>query len=256
MRWAQGQMVRLTLACNVPSTFRRGWTPARRWVATRTDQRVPTSGRMDTRERPYFVLSCILPMPEYTKSHATLRVHPERESPEELQTILLEGLVAHVAIVDDGVPVVIPMTYHYEQANPNTIYVHGATFGRLAPVLAAGAKACVTVTMLDGLVFSKTAKYHSMNYRSAVCFGSTREVTDRDEKRRLGDALIARYHPGRTAGRDFGIQPDPHVDATVWAAIDITYATAKVRRGGPKGPGDGDPAVPGTSGVIEFNPHR
>ncbi|MFN8570460.1 MAG: pyridoxamine 5'-phosphate oxidase family protein [Gemmatimonadaceae bacterium] len=195
-------------------------------------------------------------MPRNAPSRTTFHIHPERSAPDELQDILATGLVAHVGIAEATGPVVIPMTYHYDRARPDTIYLHGATFGRLAPLLAAGARVCVTVTMLDGLVLSKTAKYHSVNYRSAVCFGQSHELTDRDEKRRIGDALVARYHPGRTAGVDFQVQPDAHVDATTWIAVAIEEASAKIRRGGPKGPGDDDPTVPGTAGLIEFHPHR
>jgi nitroimidazol reductase NimA-like FMN-containing flavoprotein (pyridoxamine 5'-phosphate oxidase superfamily) len=195
-------------------------------------------------------------MTKTAAKRAILRVHPERAAPDELHDILASGLVAHVAVAEASGPVVIPMTYHFDRSTPDALYLHGATFGRLAPLLASGTRVCVTVTMLDGLVLSKTAKYHSVNYRSAVCFGRSREICDRDEKRRIGDDLIARYHPGRAPVRDYQVQPDAHVDATVWIAVDIEEASAKVRRGGPKGPGDDDPNVPGTAGLIEFNPHR
>ncbi len=195
-------------------------------------------------------------MPHSDTSRTTFHIHPERSAPDELHDILATGLVAHVGIAEDQGPAVIPMTYHFDREHPDTIYLHGATFGRLAPLLASGARVCVTVTMVDGLVLSKTAKYHSVNYRSAVCFGGTREVTDREEKRRIGDALIARYHPGRTAGVDYQVQPDAHVDATTWIAVEVQEASAKVRRGGPKGPGDADPTTPGSAGLIEFYPHR
>lgn len=185
-----------------------------------------------------------------------VRVHPERAAPDELHAILSAGLVAHVAIADEGGPVVIPMTYHYEPGEPATVYVHGGHHSRLLQYAASGKPLCVTVTLVDGLVYSKTALYHSVNYRSAVCFGSARPVSERDEQRRVSEGLIARYFPGRTAGRGYDPIPDAHLDATSFMAIAIIEASAKVRRGGPKGPTDNDPEAPGTAGVVVFDHSR
>jgi uncharacterized protein len=184
----------------------------------------------------------------------TIRIHPERAAFDELAPILADGLVAHVGIIDQGVPVVIPMSYYFDRRQPDTIYIHGAHHSRLMQVVAAGETFCVTVTRVDGLVYSRTARYQSINYRSAVCFGRGQAVTDREESRRVGDAMIARYFPGRTAGHHYDPIPDAHLDATSFVAFRISEASAKVRRGGPKGPRDGDAEAPGTAGVLVFDP--
>jgi uncharacterized protein len=191
-----------------------------------------------------------------SSSRTRIRMHAERAAPDELSAILSSGLVAHLAIADDDGPVVIPMTYHYEPGEPATIYVHGGHHSRLMQHVASGKLVCVTVTMVDGLVYSRTALYHSVNYRSAVCFGTARVVGDRDEQRRASEGLIARYFPERLAGRDYDPIPDAHLDATSFVAITIAEASAKVRRGGPKGPRDNDPSAPGTAGVVVFDPSR
>jgi hypothetical protein len=61
--------------------------------------------------------------------------------------------------------------------------------------------------------------------------------------------MVARYWPGRTAGRDYDLIPDDHLDPTAFIALRIEELSAKVRRGGPKGPRDADPGAPGTAGV-------
>lgn len=185
-----------------------------------------------------------------------VRIHPERAAPDEMSAILASGLVAHLAIADEEGPVVIPMTYHFEPGEPGIIYVHGAHHSRLLKHAASGKPLCVTVTMVDGLVYSRTALYHSVNYRSAVCFGTARVVSARDEQRRASEGLIARYFPDRTAGRDYDPIPDAHLDGTAFVAIAIADGSAKVRRGGPKGPRDNDPDAPGTAGVVVFEPSR
>lgn len=185
-----------------------------------------------------------------------IRIHPERSVPNERFDILRAGLVAHVAIADAHGPVVIPMTYHIDASAPSTLYVHGGHNSRLMQHVASGAPVCVTVTLVDGLVYSKSALYHSVNYRSAVCFGMARSVTDLDERRRASEGLIARYFPARTAGVDYMPISDAHLDATAFVAIEIQEGSAKARRGGPKGPTDNDPEAPGTAGVIEFDQFR
>jgi nitroimidazol reductase NimA-like FMN-containing flavoprotein (pyridoxamine 5'-phosphate oxidase superfamily) len=179
-----------------------------------------------------------------------IRAHPERAVPHEALEILAAGVVAHVGIVEDGQPVVIPMTYQFDPAEPESLYLHGGPTSRLLRHLADGAPVCVTVTLVDGLVYSKTALYHSVNYRSVVCFGRGAPTPSAERAREILHAMVARCFPGRTVGRDFGPVPDAHLDATALVAVRIEAMSAKARRGGPKGPGDDDPTKPGTAGVL------
>ncbi|HEX6105913.1 MAG TPA: pyridoxamine 5'-phosphate oxidase family protein, partial [Gemmatimonadales bacterium] len=87
---------------------------------------------------------------------AALRVHAEREATEEAAAILAAGYVAHVGFAVDGQPYVIPRTYQFDPAEPGRLYLHGAHHSRLMAHLESGAPVCVTVTMLDGLVYSRT----------------------------------------------------------------------------------------------------
>ena len=187
---------------------------------------------------------------------ARVRIHPERAEPDQVGPILRDGLIAHVAIADDAGPVVIPMTYYVNADAPTSVYIHGAHHSRLMACVARGQPVCVTVTLVDGLVYSRTALYHSTNYRSAVCFGRGRVVTDTAEQRRVAEGLVRRYFAGRTSGVDYDPIPDEHLGATAFVAIDIEEASAKVRRGGPKGPRDDDPEAPGTAGFLVFDPPR
>ena len=51
----------------------------------------------------------------------TKRIHPEREVPEEAVEILSAGMVAHVGIVGDNQPLVIPLSYHYDPSKPQSV---------------------------------------------------------------------------------------------------------------------------------------
>lgn len=183
---------------------------------------------------------------------ATIRRHPERavEDAAEITRILEMGFVAHVGFVHAGQPYVIPMTYHFDAAYPRQLYLHGAHASRLLKHLATGAVVCVEIMLLDGLVFSRTAQYHSMNYRSVAVFARGRRVRGAKAQRTLMEAMIARYHPGRMAGRDYEAIPDADLKATAFIALEIEEWSAKVRAGGPTGPRDNDPNALGTAGVV------
>lgn len=182
-----------------------------------------------------------------------IRTHPERAVPDEADEILQKGLVAHVGFVADGMPVVIPMLYHYED---NVVYIHGQRGGRLPRTLRAGENVCVEVTILDGLIASRHALYHSANYRSAVAFGVAREVTDRAEKEAVLERMTRRYFPGRTVGEHYSAPTENDLKITGLMAIEIDEVNGKKRSGPPAGPDDADdsPDAFGTRGIVPVNP--
>jgi nitroimidazol reductase NimA-like FMN-containing flavoprotein (pyridoxamine 5'-phosphate oxidase superfamily) len=183
-------------------------------------------------------------------TRSTIRRHPERDSVERAAAILAEGHVAHVGFVDEGQPVVIPLGYQFNPADPERLYLHGSPASRALEHMASGAPVCITVTLLDGLVYSRTALYHSMNYRSVVCFGRGHLVTDPEVQRRVYRGMVSRYFPGRTAGRDYSEPTAAHLEATTLIEVQIEEWSAKVREGGPLGPLDAEANGPGTCGVV------
>jgi nitroimidazol reductase NimA-like FMN-containing flavoprotein (pyridoxamine 5'-phosphate oxidase superfamily) len=94
-----------------------------------------------------------------------IRRHAERSIPEEAAEILAQGYVAHIGFSIDGQPFVLPFGYQFDPNTPDTLYLHGSHASRALRHLAGGAPVCVTVTLVDALVYSRTALYHSMNYR-------------------------------------------------------------------------------------------
>jgi uncharacterized protein len=183
-----------------------------------------------------------------------IRQHSERAVPDRAQEFLAQGYVAHVGFEQDGRPYVIPMLYHFGAEWPDRLFVHGGLSSRMIQHLSTGVPVCATVTELDGLVYSRDAKYHSANYRSVMCFGRGRLVEDDEVKQAVFLAMTSRYFPGRTAGRDYAIAPKSHLDATPVIEIVIEEISAKMREGGAKGPRDADETASGTCGVLELRP--
>jgi uncharacterized protein len=188
--------------------------------------------------------------PRKSKPRAEVRRHPERAVPDQAATILAMGRVAHLAFTEDGQPFAIPFGYQFDAAQPDRLWIHGSRASRALNLAASGVPLSITVTLLDGLVFSKSAMYHSINYRSAVCFGRGREVTDDAEQRTIYEQMIRRYFPGRTAGRDYAAPSEADLAATMLVEVTVEEMSAKARQHGPGGPWDHDPDAPGTAGVI------
>lgn len=184
-----------------------------------------------------------------------LGTHPERQADGEAEAVLSQGLLAHVGFIDEGLPYVIPMSYQY-MAEDKAVYLHGALQSRALKLLGQGQPACLEVTLLEGLVYSKAAMFHSMNYRSVLAFGKGEEVRDRDQKQRVFDAMIARMYEGRAVGQDYDAAPDEHLEITRVVKIPIEAISTKQRQGGPNGPDDRRESHPGTAGVapIEDKP--
>ena len=99
-------------------------------------------------------------------------------------------------------------------------------------VLSAGAPACVTVTLLDGLVLARSVFHHSMNYRSAVILGRGREVTDPREKWNALEVIVKHVIPGRWS--EARHPSEGELAATTVVAIPLDEASSKVRTGPPK----------------------
>jgi nitroimidazol reductase NimA-like FMN-containing flavoprotein (pyridoxamine 5'-phosphate oxidase superfamily) len=95
--------------------------------------------------------------------------------------ILDAGKVCHVGFTLDEQPYVLPMAY---ARMGKQLLIHGSVASRLMKNLAAGLRCCVTVTHFDGLVYARSTFNSSMNYRSAMVFGTARLITDLDEKRK------------------------------------------------------------------------
>jgi nitroimidazol reductase NimA-like FMN-containing flavoprotein (pyridoxamine 5'-phosphate oxidase superfamily)/GNAT superfamily N-acetyltransferase len=160
----------------------------------------------------------------------TLKRHPERGTHDRaaIHAILDEALVCHVSAVIDGAPRVLP-TAHARIGD--RIYLHGARANRLLATLAAGAPACICVTLLDGIVLARSWFHHSMNYRCVVLHGVGDEVTDADEKLAALAALVDKVAPGRT--REARGPTSQELAGSLVVRFPVSEASAKVRSGPP-----------------------
>lgn len=163
---------------------------------------------------------------------------------ETIYPILDEALLCHVSFAMDGQPFIIP-TIHARQGD--RVLMHGLKGGRMLEYIEAGNPVAIAVTLLDGLVCARTAFNHSMNYRSAVIFGTGRVLEDPVEKLEALRCLTERVIPGRW---ETVRAPNANeIKATSIVAIDIEQASAKSRQGPPGDDGE-DLEFPVWAGVL------
>jgi nitroimidazol reductase NimA-like FMN-containing flavoprotein (pyridoxamine 5'-phosphate oxidase superfamily) len=159
-----------------------------------------------------------------------LRRLPNRGSHEKevIRKILDEGFLAHVGFQVQGQPFVIPTLYGREG---DTLYLHGSAASRMLRELETGVPACVTVTLVDGLVLARSAFNHSMNYRSVVAFGTAKKIADAAEKTRALHVISEHVLKGRW--KDVRGPSEQELKATAVLRFAIDEASAKVRQGPP-----------------------
>jgi nitroimidazol reductase NimA-like FMN-containing flavoprotein (pyridoxamine 5'-phosphate oxidase superfamily) len=171
---------------------------------------------------------------------------PERGAYDrgQIDAILDAGLVCHLGFVHGGHPFVIPTLYARVD---DEVFFHGSAASRMLRSLRDGVDACLTVTLVDGLVLARSIFHHSINYRSVVVLGRAVEVTDVDEKVRALEAFGERILPGRWA--DVRPPSRKELKATSILRLPLDEASAKLRQG-PPADDEEDYELPVWAGVI------
>jgi uncharacterized protein len=147
----------------------------------------------------------------------------------DLRAVLAAGLIAHLGVVSDGWPMVVPTSYGFDES---TLYLHGSV---ASVSLRADSPACVTITVADGLVLARSVFEHAVNYRCAMIYGHPRIVTDPGEVLAGLRLLSEHMAPGQW---DYARQPNKkELAATRLLALPLDEASVKIRTGPPD---DGD----------------
>lgn len=165
-----------------------------------------------------------------TTERTTLHRLRERGATDRsaLYDVLNAGLICHLGVIIDGSPVVLPTGYG---RIGDILYLHGSSANRSFQ-FADGQDICVTVTLIDGLVCARSVFHNSMNYRSAVIFGTAKLVTEATERLAAIQAITEHLIPGRW---DNSRKPTKkELAATSVIALSLDEASVKTRDGGAK----------------------
>jgi len=150
-----------------------------------------------------------------------------RSGQADLLAVLAAGLVAHLGVVVDGHPMVVPTVYGFDDER---IFLHGSVASRSLATGDAG-EVCVTVTVLDGLVLARSVFEHGINYRSAMIYGVPVPVTEPGDLLHGLRRLTEHVAPGQW---DYARQPSrKELAATTLLAVPLTEASVKISDGPP-----------------------
>jgi nitroimidazol reductase NimA-like FMN-containing flavoprotein (pyridoxamine 5'-phosphate oxidase superfamily) len=148
--------------------------------------------------------------------------HKASDSVSDLHSVLDDNLVAHVGIIFDGAPLVIPMAYGRVD---NRLYLHGSSGSRLMRALTENPQICVSITELNGIKVARSTFNTGMHYRSAVIFGRAELVSDADKNTAM-DAISDSMIPGRMS------EVRPHTKkelaATLIIWVDLNETSVKI----------------------------
>jgi uncharacterized protein len=145
---------------------------------------------------------------------------------ELIYSILDQAFVCTVGFIVDGLPYVVPTNY---VRVGDKLFLHGSTASRLMRTLSSGAPFCLSVTLLDGIVFSPTATGHSVNYRSVVVMGKAEVIEPAEAKL----AAMRDFVEYVLRGRWSTVRPpsEQELKGTMVLAVPLVEASAKVRTG-------------------------
>jgi len=151
----------------------------------------------------------------------------QRRDRADLHAVLDAALIAHVGFIRDGFPIVIPMAYYRDG---DTLLLHGSTGAGFSRAARAGVPMSATVTVLDGLVYERSLFDSTVNYRSAMVFGTAIPVPDEEREQALR-RISERLMPGRWA--EVPVPTRKELAATYVLRLPLDRASVKIRSGGP-----------------------
>jgi nitroimidazol reductase NimA-like FMN-containing flavoprotein (pyridoxamine 5'-phosphate oxidase superfamily) len=113
------------------------------------------------------------------------------------------------------------------------LYIHGSVGSFYMRELAEHKNAaCISATIIDGLVLARSAFHHSVNYRSVVIFSVPEKVADENELYKVLEVFTNKMQPGRWD--DVRKPTSGEWKATMVLSFKIDEASAKLRTGPPK----------------------
>ena len=136
----------------------------------------------------------------------------------EIEQIIQAAQVCRLAMVDDGMPYVVPLNFGY---GGGCLYFHCAGAGRKLAILQRNDQVCFLFDLDHQLVQGEQACQWGMRYKSVIGFGKAARVTEQEEKRLGLATIMAQY------GATDSIFPDQALaDITVFK-VQIDTMTGK-----------------------------
>jgi hypothetical protein len=172
-----------------------------------------------------------------------------RYDADTINAILDEARFCHVGAIVNGLAVVLP-TLHAREGR--TLYLNGSNSNAVMKSVVEARRACVTVTLYDGLRLARSGFESSIAYRSVVVVGSASRIGDATDKARILNLFVDAILPGRAS--EVRPMSEQELRLTTVVAVSIDEASAKVSSG-PTDDFEEDLDLPIWSGVVPARLH-
>jgi uncharacterized protein len=108
----------------------------------------------------------------------------------EIDAILYEGKVMHLALSLDDRPFLVPLFYAYDGV---ALYFHSAQQGTKIEILKRNSHVCFEVSLGQGVIPSDKACDFEARHRTVIGTGTAEFIEDEEQKRRALDAIVGRF---------------------------------------------------------------
>ena len=146
-----------------------------------------------------------------------------------IEEILRQCKTCHVAMVDDGSPYVVPLSYGYKILDGNVLelYFHSALEGRKLDILKRNNKVCFEMAHEGDAITSETPCNSGYYFSSVIGFGEAVFIEDAGEK---CEALSFMYK--HQAGIDIAFTSEQAKSVCVFKIVSTDFAGKKKSRQG------------------------
>jgi len=143
-----------------------------------------------------------------------------------IEEILLQCKTCHVAMVDHGIPYVVPLNYGYKILDGNVLelYFHSAFRGRKIDALKRNNRVCFEMSYEGEPIHSEIACNSGYYFASVIGFGDAVFIEDSDEK---CSALSIMFN--HQAGRDVAFTADQAKNVCVFKIVSTDFTGKKNR---------------------------
>jgi nitroimidazol reductase NimA-like FMN-containing flavoprotein (pyridoxamine 5'-phosphate oxidase superfamily) len=146
------------------------------------------------------------------------RQEKEIKDPDELEDILKRGQLCRIAMVDDGIPYLVPMNYGYKNG---CLYLHSAKEGRKVEILRRNNLVCFQIDVDYELEPKKDTCDWPMRYKSVIGWGRVHFIQENEEKLEALNNLLGHYTDARYE------VPKGQLGKTAILRIEIDHMTGK-----------------------------
>lgn len=156
----------------------------------------------------------------------------QQRRPEHAQTddwtrnFLQHAQIGHITTHWDEQPFINPTTFWFDPEH-NQIYFHSNIVGRVRANAQRHPQVCFEASEFGKVLPANVALEFSIQYQSAIVFGTLHILEDQAEKRRALSGLIGKYFPTMTAGQEYRPITEQELKRTSVYAIHIDSWSGK-----------------------------